>query len=481
MLLILCVAFSSVRAGGSNSGSLEVAISIDPATASATVVGKWPAGMQRRNLSFAASAIGAPNLGRRVSDVRLTDADGKSVPFKAFNPAEYVAERDFVAFRYALDLKPFPDPRAAAHCSWIGVDEGLILPEDLLPIVSGGDTDGADISMVVSGGWELAGADVEKRNGVYRLDDIGRSALVIGKRLRKIGPSGTKPGLSIALSGTWLFGDQEAEEMSDGIYNAYKKIFTREPTASPLVVILPLPNRSIPKGFWEAETRGSTVVITSSDMPFKAQSVQRLHEQLRHEIFHLWLPNGVNLTGRYDWFYEGFALYESLKIAVAMNRIRFEDMLDTITRAHELDASSQARRSLIEVSEGRWFGSETQLYARGIVVAFLTDVILLKNSQGRDSVEEMISRFFVENASAAGTTDGSRVALELYNLSPELRAFAVDHIQGAKLIAWNDIIGSAGLEADHGSPLRVKERISGRQRVILDKLGYNSWRKLSER
>lgn len=480
MLLILCVAFSSVRAGGSNSGSLEVAISIDPATASATVVGKWPAGMPRRNLSFAASAIGAPNLGRSVSDVRLTDADGKSVPFKAFNPAEYVAERDFVAFRYALDLKPFPDPRAAAHCSWIGVEEGLILPEDLLPIVSGGDADGADISMVVSGGWELAGADVEKRNGVYRLDDIGRSALVIGKRLRKIGPSGTKPGLSIALSGTWHFADQEAEEMSDGIYNAYKKIFTREPTASPLVVILPLPNRSIPKGFWEAETRGSTVVIASSDMPFKAQSVQRLHEQLRHEIFHLWLPNGVRLTGRYDWFYEGFALYESLKIAVAMNRIRFDDMLDTLSRAHGIDATARPRRSLIEASQARWT-AESQLYARGVVVAFLADVLLLKRSKGRESVEKLVETLFLENASGAEPVDGERAALKLFESRPELTIFAADYIQGAKPIVWESIIKLAGLETDQARALRVRSRISGREKAILDKLGYNSWRKLSQR
>ena len=42
------------------------------------------------------------------------------------------------------------------------------------------------------------------------------------------------------------------------------------------------------------------------------------------------IPNDVNLSGNYDWFYEGFALYQSLKLAVGLNRIRFEDFLDTL-------------------------------------------------------------------------------------------------------------------------------------------------------
>jgi hypothetical protein len=109
-------------------------------------------------------------------------------------------------------------------------------------------------------------------------------------------------------------------------------------------------------GQWQAETRGRNITIISSDMAFRTQSLQRLHEQLRHEMFHLWIPNGVNLEGNYDWFYEGFALYASLKMAVAMNRIRFGDFLDTLSRAQAIDARQSNRLSLIDASHERWSG-----------------------------------------------------------------------------------------------------------------------------
>src|SRR5207245_2243287 len=117
--------------------------------------------------------------------------------------------------------------------------------------------------------------------------------------------------------------------------------------------ILKFPRTSGP-GSWEADTRGSSVTIISSDTPFKSQSLQQLHEQLRHEIFHLWIPNGVNLSGNYDWFYEGFALYQALKSGITMNRIRFEDFLDTISRAYNIDNAAEHKLSLVEASRNRW-------------------------------------------------------------------------------------------------------------------------------
>ena len=170
--------------------------------------------------------------------------------------------------------------------------------------------------------------------------------------------------------------------MAAEIFINYQELFAAKPNQKTQIFLLRFP-KDIKSGRWEAETRGANVVIISSDMPFKTHSVQRLHEQLRHEIFHLWLPNGVNLSGNYDWFYEGFALYASLRTALAMNQIRFEDFLDTLGRAHSIDTLQSRRVSLIEASKNRWNGANTQVYARGMLVAFLIDTALLQKSKGK--------------------------------------------------------------------------------------------------
>ena len=164
-------------------------------------------------------------------------------------------------------------------------------------------------------------------------------------------------------------------------------------------------------GTWEADTRGSTITIVSSDMPFKTQSLQRLHEQLRHEIFHLWIPNGVNLSGNYDWFYEGFALYQSLKVGVAVNRIRFEDMLDTLSRAYNIDSMQSQKLSLIDASKNRWNGSNTQVYARGMLVAFLCDLALLEKSKGKLSTDDLLRDLYEAHRPTAPRQDGNAAVL----------------------------------------------------------------------
>ena len=65
---------------------------------------------------------------------------------------------------------------------------------------------------------------------------------------------------------------------------------------------------------------------------------------------------------------------------------------------------------------------------------------------------------------------------------PGLSGIAADHIRGAKPIDWNGIIEIAGLETGPGTSsggLRIKPKLTGKQKALLDKLGYNNWRKLT--
>ncbi|MGD9563440.1 MAG: hypothetical protein AB7F88_15585 [Pyrinomonadaceae bacterium] len=455
---------------------LEASITVNPDSASATVSGKFDSAGERR-LSFLLSDIGAPDLGRRISGVELKAANGRPVQFRAFGGAEYVAEGEFTNFSYEIDLFPLSNARSAAHVSWVGKDDGILFPDDLLPIPALNDEKRAAISFGLPDGWRAIGDSSRRPDGSFEVENVERSVFVVGKNIRTI--AGAKGGFKVAVSGKWLFDDAEASNMADEVFGEYSRIFRVAPAKDSLVVLVPVPQSDAPKGTWEAETRGSTVVITSSDMAFKTQSQQRLHEQLRHEMFHLWLPNGVGLTGRYDWFYEGFALYQSLRTGVAVNRLRFDDLLDTVSRAYAIDRAQTDRRSLIEASDERWIGGETQVYARGMVVAFLCDILLFRSSKGKDSVEKLLATVYSKYSGGGAATDANTAILSLFEADPRIEPLAASYISGAKPIEWTSIISRAGLEADPRSlKLRVKPKLSGREKALLTKLGYNNWRKL---
>jgi predicted metalloprotease with PDZ domain len=229
--------------------------------------------------------------------------------------------------------------------------------------------------------------------------------------------------------------------------------------------------------------RGANITIFSAEMPFKTQSVQRLHEQLRHEIFHLWMPNNLNLSGNYDWFYEGFALYQSLRTGVAVNRLRFEDFLDTLARAHSIDTLQTQRVSLVEASKNRWNGANTQIYARGMLVAFLCDIAVLDKSKGKNSLSDILRQIYQKHSYPNARSEGNTAVLSVLRERAELRPIVEKYVDGTENIVWKTDLGAVGIESaeeNFQTKLKVTAKPNGRQKDLLNELGYNNWRKLSE-
>jgi predicted metalloprotease with PDZ domain len=314
-----------------------------------------------------------------------------------------------------------------------------------------------------------------------RIEDVSRSVIVAGAGLRTQDLTTDKGGkITLTTVGEWRFTDTEAAEFARQIFDRYSDLFGVHPTEKIYINILPFPERT---GFgeWQAETRGDNVTIISSDMPFRTQSVQRLHEQLRHEMFHLWIPDLIKLTGNYDWFYEGFALYESLKLGVAVNRISFADYLDTLSRAATIDSFQTNRKSLIDASKNRTIGADTNIYARGMLVAFLCDAALLERSKGKRSVEDILHSLF-ENSIDTKQKDANTMIREIMTKQPELVPVIKKYIEGNEFIDISPAMAAIGLE-NNGEGKRISLNVikkpTGRQKEILNKLGYNNWRKLS--
>ncbi|MFN0279005.1 MAG: hypothetical protein ACKVRN_10430 [Pyrinomonadaceae bacterium] len=440
-------------------------------------------GKRHRNFSFMLDYAGIATLGERISGVSLMRADGTQVKFRRLMAGEYLAEDDFEGFSYTIDLTPLKEPRAAAHISWLTDEGGILFFPDMLPL--------AKISSVeVKKGTDVITTynrfdPLQLRN---TLDLIyGPNRLKYGlvayygsdSRIKQVVSGSTD--LTVRIGGKWKFSDETARKMSIEILSNYERFYGSSPLLPIDITVKPFPVK-VSVGTYEADTRGNYVTIVSSDMPFESESVQRLHEILRHEIFHLWIPNGVNLSGNFDWFYEGFALYQSLKLGVAVNRIRFDDYLYTLSRAYDLDRAQTQKISLIDVSRNRWVGSNnTRVYARGMLVAFLCDLALLEKSKGKRSVADLLRQLYERHRPPNSETDGNTAVLALLRSHRELAPILDRNITGSESIEWNDLLKGAGLEAEQKgqmTKLKVTAKPSGRQKDLLDKLGYNNWRKL---
>ena len=405
-------------------------------------------------------------LTERFSHIYFYDKPGYLIARKRLQPNEMVNLANVGKLAYTVDLSPRPGTFAAAHASWTEGDVGVLMLDDLLPQAVGKT---AKVSIELPVGWRVAGSESQP----FNVADIERSVFYVGSKMREVvsGP------ITAVVTGEWNFTDAELSAMAASVLKEYEKSLGKQKNSKVYVRLAKFPIE-IPMGSWEADTRGSTVTIMSSDMPFKNLSEQRLHEQLRHELFHLWIPNGVNLSGNYDWFYEGFALYQSLKVGVGVNRLRFEDFLDTLSRAYSIDSAQTRRTSLVDASLNRWSGSNTAVYARGMLLGLLTDIAMLEASGGKRSVTDLIKEVVTKHNLSTQRTDGNVALIAIFRSHPELAGMVERYISGSEPFAIEAALSSAGLELDRtGKNIRVVNKPSGKQKKLLEKLGVDNWKK----
>jgi len=438
------------------------------------IEGEFSEENKSKNWTFLNSIAGNENLGERISDFTLIDKNGKNVLFKKLMAGEYLAEDFAQKFAYKIDLSRKEKVSSMAHISWIFGETGLLMTDDLLPQF--GQKSSVKIHFDLPKDWKISGGGNLLEDNSFFVADIEKAVFIIGKNWRER----KNDKVNLAFSGDWQFTDDEALNAANEVLREYKNIFGEIPNEKTQIFMVRFPE-SIQTGNWEAETRGANVVILSSDMPFKNQSLQRLHEQFRHELFHLWIPNNLSLTGNYDWFYEGFALYQSLRTGIELNGLRFEDFLDTLSRAYNLDNFQSQKISLIEASKNRWSGANSQIYARGMLVAFLCDIAILNESKGKRSLTEIFREIYRKYRKPNTLHDGNSAILSLFESRRELRQIVEKYIKGAESIEWNTDLEAVGIEAkieNSFTKLSVKSKLNGRQKDLLNELGYNNWRKI---
>lgn len=475
---LLCFAALLLFAGLAAAQDFEATIKVSSSGASVTGKLLKQCG---ENWSFLKSVANAEKLGARVSDFELLDENNRAVSSKKLIEGEFLAEEKACGFQYQINLESLANVATTrAHVSWLEGEQGILMTGDLLPQFSIENQPFAgQIEFELPPDWKIISSEKNIGKNVFDVRDVNAGVFAVGKDWRET----SSANLNLAISGEWQFEDAEAAQMANDIYEEYKKLFGENPRKKTQIFLAPLP-KDARFGRWEAETRGANLTILSAGKPFKSQSIQLLHEQLRHELFHLWIPNNLNLDGNYDWFYEGFTVYQALRTGVATNQIRFEDFLATLAEARHSDNFQTSRTSLIESSKNRWNGTHSQIYARGMLVAFLSDVAVLKDSGGKRSIENIFQEIYQKHRFPNTKANGNAAISDVLKNYAPLAAIVERYIEDAEKIAWETDLQTLGIEtnSENSFPkLQVKANLSGKQKDLLNKLGYNNWRKISRK
>jgi predicted metalloprotease with PDZ domain len=411
-----------------------------------------------------ASVLG---LSDRIDNIKAQNLKGDSVPVAKVAPGIY-RTRQAALLRYEISLVEPSRPADRSHVSWLKRDLGFLMPADLLPAIAVDKP--IQLRLILPPTWKAVTGSPQI-NGTYTVAVIDKAVFLISPSLRILNKRIGSKEFRVAMTGAWPFQDEEVQESATKVLKDYTRINGTSFPENSLLMLTPAD--SGPKT-WTAETRGNNLVLLLSPNETKQQLLGRLSIILTHELLHLWVPNALALTGDYDWFFEGFTLYQALLSSLRLKLINFEEYLRTLARVYDSYQAVEERDrwSLLELSERRWTSQSSLLYDKGILVAMLFDLTLKEQSKTRSGLTELYSN--LHRSSATTQADGNEVIIEMLNRLVKYD-FASIYIRTAGPIEVKSLLPKFGIRVESiGNQTRfvVADHPTKLQLKLLKSLGY---------
>jgi predicted metalloprotease with PDZ domain len=438
--------------------------------------------------SFRNEYAGVSELGSRVEALKLFDPAGTEIRVRKIAPGQFEAATAAARFHYEVSLAAPAQPSNAARASWLNKERGLLMLADLLPVSqsrAANSREGVKVLFKLPAFCAVYSNEKENAQGEFEVA-ADRAVFAVGTHLRSshTNVSGTTFGL--VTDGEWAFADGEALKLVADVLKINHEVFGAMPSKQGTLILLPFPQPAA-VSTWSAETRGSTVTLLMGKLPSKTAALSQLSVPLTHELFHLWVPNALALAGDYDWFYEGFTVYQAARTAVRLGLLTFQEFLNAIARAYDAYAAAvdHDRWSLVEASKRRWTVGAPSVYSKSMVVAFLYDLKLRHQSHGKHSLDDVYRKMFQDyrspdagsNRVAGGQgTDGNDAAANALAGDSGTQGFVRLFIRDAVTISLASELSPFGLRVETfglRTRLSVSEQLSKPQRDLLRELGYN--------
>lgn len=484
--LVLFIALFPLFASGALAQALDVKVKVVPGTPMRVRVegrrGEAASAWSIRN--FYGSAAG---LAERVENFQLFGEDGAAVAVRKLAPGEFSAAGPASRFSYDFRLDPPAFISDSSHVSWLTPDRGLLMLADLLPV----PLSNAKVEISIPAGWKISTTEARGAAGVFEVADAERAVFAVGRDLRERRGRAGSLAFTLVTAGEWAFNEEEAADSVEEILKLHQETLSGSPRPSPNVLLLPLPQPGAGGNLWNAETRGATVVLVSGRLPSKLAAKAQLDGALTHELFHLWVPNGLALEGEYDWFYEGFTNYVALRAGMKRGQLTFHDYLKALGNAYDSYRRARGPRevSLPEASQRRFAGGGALVYHKGLLVAFLYDLTLMRQTGGKNSLTDVYRELYRRHARGNTPAEGNRAVAQVLGSTGGMSAFVERYVEGSTELTLPALIEPFGLRIEPGGArthVGVSSTLDSAQRELLRKLGYNERpdaesRKLHER
>jgi predicted metalloprotease with PDZ domain len=424
---------------------------------------------------------GLIGIGERVENLSLTDAGGATVFIRKTAPGEYESSLEASKFSYEVKLEAPAFTTDSAYISWLTAERGFLMLNDLLPIAAD-SSDAAQslkIRFALPANWSVFSNEMREAGGQFVVKNQDSARFFVGRDLRERRARAGSIDFSVVVSGDWAFSDEEVSETAQNILKEHERAMGGPPARSSVMLMLSPYPRSVGAERWSAEARGGNVVLLSGRQPSKVAALAILSTPLTHELFHLWVPNSLSLDGSYDWFYEGFTLYQAMRSGMRLGLLTFQDYLHAMGRANDiyLSANERDKWSLVEASERRWSGATQLIYNKGMLVAFLYDLYLREQSGGKRSLDNVYKELFRLYGRSGIRKDGNdAVILALGGAGGEMRDFVRRYIESPAIIDLKSMLAVYGLQILPGgvrTHVQVADSLSRQQRDLLRQLGYN--------
>lgn len=480
LLLLIFVGLGALTNGFAQ--SVSVTVDVLPGAPGRLLI--QGSGLPRQTWSFRDSYAGILGLGNRVRGFQLFDANGKQIASRKIAPGQFTSDAPATNFKYEIELAPTARPADAAFISWLTTDRGMLMFGDLLPESMSGSPATINARLAMSSGWTAYSGDSGKTVTQIEMSDPNRYVVLIGKKVRNSTRAILGKPFTLLTDGDWPFADNDVLETVRNILELHNKNVGQSPCESASLVLLPFPQASAPNK-WSAQTRGCTVTLLMGRVPSKVGALSQLELALTHELFHLWVPNGLALTGNYDWFYEGFTMYQAARAAVRLELLSFDQLLAAIADAYDGSSGSDAPQlSLIEASQQRWSTGASTVYSKAMVVAFLYDMNLRWRTKGKQSLDDVYRALILNHLAKSPATgprpDGNSAVIGALRLGMSEQDFVNRFIVMRATIDLEKELEPFGLHVEKPgvrTHISANAELTSRQRDLLKQLGYNEPRR----
>ena len=461
-VLSVCVFVAFIVCGVANAHAQNrVTISI-PKPGEVKIDAEFPPAQSWWFRNAYASALG---IAERVERVQAFEKSGLGVTVQKITVGTFQSDLPATKLSYSVNLDQAVS-NGTPHVSWLADDRGYLMLADLLPA----NFERVSMRFNLPAGWRVESSIAADEKGEFPVSDPVKAVFFVGSSLRKTSTNVGGMDLALVLTDKWPFKDADAVKIAAKVMQKYVEMTGFRLPARSTVMITP-PPFDAPMNKWWAETRGSTVALLLENRGDKLR--EHLTIVLTHELLHLWVPNSLYLEGDYDWFFEGFTLYIALRMALELDVIKFKGFLDTLAGAYVSYRAHPDDSSLLEASERRWTTGGSKVYVKGMLVAFLYDLLIRKESGGRMKLEDRYRELF--NRRLAEQSQGNEVIIGVLGSSPAMVDFTKSYIENAQKLDFERLLPAYGLQleaSDKGSKLRVSRELSPEQRQLLRSLGY---------